>query len=112
MAFLTSCLTFAPGAVFPFPVGVLQGLPVDQQRILWVELMAVPTKLCSLKVRGPLNTPMIGYIAWILGSVPLSLRWAEALVLPDMASRAGDTVQLELWIKVAILCIALSALNC
>jgi len=91
MAFLTGCFSFAPDAVFPLSVGVLEGFPVNQQRILWVELVAAPTKLCPIKVRGPLYTAVIGHTARVLmGGLSLMLWGAKPLMLPDMTGRAND----------------------
>ncbi len=91
MAFLTGCSSFAPDAVFPLSVGVLEGFPVNQQRILWVELVAAPTKLCTIKVRGPLHAAVIGHTARVLMSGFSLLFWrAKPLMLPDMAGGAND----------------------
>ncbi len=93
MAFLTGRSSFAPDAVFPLSVGVLEGFSVNQQRILWVELVAAPTKLCPLKVRGPLYTAVIGHTARVLmGGFSLMLWRAIPLMLPDMAGRANDAL--------------------
>jgi len=91
MAFLTGCSSFAPGAAFPFSVGVLEGFTVNQKRILWVELVAAPTKLCPIKVRGPLYAAVIGHAARVLmGGFSLILWRAKPLMLPDMARGANN----------------------
>jgi len=109
MAFLTCCSSFAPAAVFPLSVRVLKGFSVNQQRILWVELVAAPTKLCTVKMRGPLYTAVIGHPARVLmGGLSLMFRRAKPLMLPDMAGRTDDASQLELGIKMRIFCITLS----
>jgi len=97
MAFLTGCSSFAPNAVIPLSVRVLEGFSVNQQRILWVELVAAPTKLCPLKMRGPLYTAVIGHTVRVLtGGFSLRFWRAKPLMLPDMAGRTDDAAQLEL----------------
>jgi hypothetical protein len=96
VALLTGCPSLTPGAVLPFPIGILQRLSVDQQRILGVKLMTVSTKLSPLKKWGPLNTAMILHAAWkSLTTGPFGYRWTKALMPADMTSGAGDSPQLE-----------------
>ncbi len=112
MASLTGCSSFAPDAVFPLSVGVLEGFSVNQQRILWVELVAAPTKLCAIKVRGPLYTAVIGHTARVLmGGLSLMCWRTKPSMLSDMAGRANDASQLELRIELRIFCITLSTVG-
>jgi hypothetical protein len=112
VALLTGSSSLTPGAVLPFPIGILQWFSVDQQRILGVKLMTVSTKLSPLKVWGPFNTAMILHIDWkSLTTGPFGYRWTKALMLADMTGGAGDSPQLESRIEVGILFVIHFALS-